>query len=965
MTVAAELAQSNAQIEFVLCIEGLGWPVNEADLSSGFAGDIFATGDMYGTMSTVTGAATIHTGLILENDIEDRLDVVRGSYQQGGINARIVDYDGFMLANFTPNKIGTTTTLSATLTYDSTEPYLADGSSFANGDVAWVANSEAILLAGKTLVGGTEYKYTGSTRGYLGTTRGRRSGSPLDGSAFCFINGTGVYDVHKWWRNALVQLFIYQPSSGTGSISRIWSGKLRDMKSTFTGTEYTLQAVADYVYDLSRTRKQYDLLAYSMEADATFNNSSDEDQLLTLAAYQGRDQGAVGDFYGNRRRINFTAPGLLSAERESKYVLPAAYHYRTEPGGTRAMITVWDNSSLSYVQAADVGSDVEVIMEFVRVGEEIYLALKRAVDSDGGRGIERTEIWTENLSRLGGGGRTQADFKMVTLFESGTPCRFLLSNWLDSSSFNRYTVNKQVTRNPIDILLCHLTSRDDEYFIDDSIIGTTTSTIAFTNTVSTDTNAMAGAALFCVEGTDKGESRVITSNTTTTVTVENPFTTGETAKEFQVRNSIYDVLPLGWGIGVPYWRIDVESFEAIRDKYMPDVNVGKYMLGLDDKMDIFEFLRREILEPFGIFLFIDRTTGKLTAEYIGEAIGDGIIDTYTTLTDDDIIETSGIQYSIKEPVRSITYKIRSSKQVVIGWEPKPTIVNGVRFTGNTEVYDAAPAALSEAKQSVTVGLDEIGISLPDDDGQTVEISAALMTTDEDISFLITRAQALLKAYASPPPTMDMLLAPKHITTLRPNSFVVFTWATAPANPFTGTSGWTNVVGRIISSTVQLRPGVKPGLRVKVELLTELGGGLIAPAAKLAGAKSGSDGTSHWYEVSPSTYTADGVTVKDYYGFAVGDRLQVRQQSGAYNTTATTTVYTIRSFGANDVADPTQASSDIIRITTAAVGAANLATTDYLTFATWSASNTARMDTYAAYADANETLAVADPAINYL
>ena len=46
MTIAASLSAAAHSMEYVLCIEGLGWPVDEADLAQGFRGTLLASADI-------------------------------------------------------------------------------------------------------------------------------------------------------------------------------------------------------------------------------------------------------------------------------------------------------------------------------------------------------------------------------------------------------------------------------------------------------------------------------------------------------------------------------------------------------------------------------------------------------------------------------------------------------------------------------------------------------------------------------------------------------------------------------------------------------------------------------------------------------------------------------------------------------------------------------------------------------
>lgn len=76
-------------------------------------------------------------------------------------------------------------------------------------------------------------------------------------------------------------------------------------------------------------------------------------------------------------------------------------------------------------------------------------------------------------------------------------------------------------------------------------------------------------------------------------------------------NTIYDVYQLGIGLGIPQERIDLASFQAIRDEDDYDAQIGWWgffssdeaMGGLDEGLgDAKKFIEEELCRPFGYFL---------------------------------------------------------------------------------------------------------------------------------------------------------------------------------------------------------------------------------------------------------------------------------------------------------------------------------------------------------------------------
>ena len=137
MTVAAQLALRGHRMEYFLCIEGVGWPTDENDISQGFDGDVWATDDFNGDLASILGC-TVHGGLEVTGTISDSIDAVTAKYQAGSMSFLIVPQDDWWANNFTPHLTDQTTTqLTSSEPYTDTTIRLADGTDFANGDVAF------------------------------------------------------------------------------------------------------------------------------------------------------------------------------------------------------------------------------------------------------------------------------------------------------------------------------------------------------------------------------------------------------------------------------------------------------------------------------------------------------------------------------------------------------------------------------------------------------------------------------------------------------------------------------------------------------------------------------------------------------------------------------------------------------------------------------------------------------------
>lgn len=973
MSVATQIGLPAHKLEWMLCIEGVGWPSDELDLSDGFDGDIWVTQDFDGTLAADIGSSlgcTIRHGLVVGGSISESIDPITAAYNPGNMTFKIVNTDDWWTTNFAPHKRDVTRSEIITasgLTYQWLDIALADGTEFDNGDVVWMAGKEALYLYGKSFVSGTIYSYD-VLRGHLGTTRGRTNKMPSDASAFTWPQYTRVYKEHRFWANRYVELWAHVPGEAPEECVRVFSGRLANIKRSNVGHEVSISVRSDPVRDVGRIWRARDMACGGSVKRNTINHTVEE------RGYNAWNMRAEVGLLRELRIKPYRPTGPLDEKGEGKYALAAGYRYRTEPGGTAGMRATWDADGVQAL--GDAGDeDVNVIMRYMKIGNQVYLAKKQA-DEDGDPEVVLTEAFSSlgynNGLRLGSDGQPRIEH-----FPRGTPCRFLLDNYSDAWQHNHYAVNQVVTRHPIDLALSHITSRDDEYYIGDAQAGSSATVVLFpTGTLKTD-DIYIGAALHCVEGDNKGESRLIIDNSTSTVRVEEAFSnTPSAGDEYQIRNSIYDTLPIGWGLGVPYQRIDIPSFERIREKNIPSAEVSKFILGVEDEVNIWELLQKNVFEPYGIHVYRDKINGKLTASYIGYAVGDGVIYDYVTVQDKDVISIGDLDDRITRPISTINVTVRKSEEKVVN------IIGSQHYTLNSEALLSGDAGLLGQTISNRVAYESVRGRVPAEmggDTEDIEHKAprfevfndtgteslkiqALFNTRDTLAAVSNRAIAFLQAYAIPPPMTKIRLPISFLLSIRPGVFLVVSKDDGPLNPFLLTRGWNQVVCMVVGTRIDIGPS-EAAVECDVLVLDDLNGGKIAPAGQIDGVKSGSDGTSDYFEIARDAFVSDVNNDNDLFYFAVGDRLQLYEEDGSLQAA---TVYTIRSFGLNDVSDPEDASPpDIIRVNESVPAAGVLTTDMYLTFAAWSASNTARMEKYAAYADASGALSGGDDAKEYI
>lgn len=959
MTVATEVAKRAQRLEYFVTIEGIGWPVTWSDLANGFEGVIWATNDINGDLNdqiTGAGSLTIYKGLHLPESIGYSLDPRTCEFSVDGLDIKIQDDEEWWTANFTPRKEATKeTTLNAQLEYGDTTVQLADGTNFAQSDAVWIGGRELVVLGAKALVGGTVYNYTGSTRARHGCQRG----SSIRDIAWGFGNwpvGTGVIDIARFWWNRKAALWAHVPGEAVSNCLLLWYGALRSVKSPAAGVVWDLSCVSDFMSIVNRTWRPHEWEIYSdrvCSADTANTPGSP-------AAYDtGSELWHAGE--GMRRTLVFSGPvAQPTAEPYSsggKYDLALFYHYRPEYGGLANVKVSWDAATPQAVDNAVTG-DSNIIADFLMVNDsEVIWAIKEEE--------EPNQIIAEIVSRVGTTGietkqhdsqgtLRAANVEQELTFASGSRARFLLSNWIESYWQNRYYVQTatgtpQHTRNPIDLLLIHLTSMDKEIKSLTVDAGSTATVIQILGGGMA-VNGWAGFALFIMDGSYKWQARTILSNTATAITVDRGFTGAPAAADhLQVRNSVYDTLPLGWGLGVHKDWLDVSSFEALRDAYWPMAAVDRFILGDEDEIDIWELLRENICKPYGVLVYFNRNTRKISARYVGHSLNADSIDGYTQINRSDIVKPGNLEQTFSNPVGSVSVKVRSKSEKIIG------VHAGDRSGLNYFVEMArTPGLMKGAKDTVTIRSAEIESAFNEQDVEQLTFNCGFDTRDT-CGGVIVHLQGMLGAYNVPPPGWSPELRAYLWYAMHPGDIVNIDWDTVvtPVNPFTGARGWSNVLGRLLRASLPLN-GRSLSFAATFELLAAFTRGKIAPAATVTA--KGVWGFMDHFVVNNGDWVCDPDSDVDWYHFAVGDMIELRSATGAVKEAET-----INSFGANESPTPEGADQPWI-VVNGAIGSA-IAAGDYVTFQNWAA-GMAREKDYSAYGASGGVLGAADPLRRY-
>jgi len=230
--------------------------------------------------------------------------------------------------------------------------------------------------------------------------------------------------------------------------------------------------------------------------------------------------------------------------------------------------------------------------------------------------------------------------------------------------------------------------------------------------------------------------------------------------------------------------------------------------------------------------------------------------------------------------------------------------------------------------------------------------SAMFNDASQISDLAAKQVARLKREATPPAEVDLVLDIGFLTSIQVGTLISVTdqGTFKPFNPYTANRGFNGTACRVLSCAIEL--GSEPSMRVRVQILKSGLASLIAPAVIVSSYSSGV------FSIDVSQYAPEDGEAWDSLG--VGDRLELRDKLGAYKAGP----LVISSFGANLSTTPAGASTDVINITT--TPSLTIATDDYLTFSSYSASNTSNMNKFAAMAnDSTKTLTGGDQAKVYL
>lgn len=918
MTVQAELNGDAQSLEYIACIEGIGWPSDIHDLTAGWQGTVMVSADQAGTLAAIlTDGAEVFScavagGLIPPSAFSDSIDPVTMEFSLGAADFDVVNPGAWIDDVISPRKDTEQTgaegagRLQTALTYQSTtvDIYWVNPGGTTDpldqNDVAWIGGREAVLL-GARAVNAPGFRYTGCTRGYLGTPRGTWDARASWQGQRLFKVDTTVYPFNPFWRGRRVAIFAHVPGEARGNCVRVFLGRLTNVKRQGHGTVWAFSATADAFLGHRRVREAAQYAAKSLVGPLT--------------------DGRMYTFF--RDAENVVQDGV---QQYSAYYM---YRYRTVPGGSALPgVTEYapqaEIGSITLPEIGDVlGDNLALAQTLVKVGGDALVRLLAHLPTVVGSGVDYRHFFATVVKNPG------------AWTKLGDPVVWLLDTLQDEAGPNRFTVNNIVRHNVIDQALIWMTSCDSEFFRADAAAAGTTTTVNFT-APGWMTDQWVGYALHCVEGTNKGQARVITGNDADTITVDTAFSAAtHVGNEYQIRNSIYDVLPWGWGLQIHNVDINIDAWEDLRDRYLPDAVVGKYAVGDDPETDYWDLLVENLFRPYGIMPYVNRATGKLKPRFIFSLTTDAAFETLTAVTDADLLPGSFEDLDLlpRQPVTAIEITTRQSGQPLVSEGGGPLLT--IR-AGDAELhYDAN----ERGKMEIT----------------------ALLNDEDSLGELGAMHVARLRDLVKPCYESTIYLHNRLMLLVQAGSLLSITsTACAVRDPYTNTAGLSSRPARVLSSRVRVEPGGETLVECRVQLLDPVDSARVAPACDVT--SKGAVGPDEYFVIDWDNYVDEPVayTVTDFMLFRAGDRVELRDVTGALKEGP----FTIVDFGSNHSSDPTTADQPWIFLLE--VIASAIVAGDYLTFYQWDNSSTANMELYSAYADVtDEELGAGDAPKEYL
>jgi hypothetical protein len=954
MTVAAELAGKCGKLDFFLCIEGIGFPVKTEDLSAGFVGTVLAVNDQLGTLASLLGCP-VGFGLELPRSVSDSYSFDTSEYKQGGMDFTIIDVAGLMLAAYRPSDPTSPNTIADELHFGvSTVEITESGFGCAAGDVVWVGGREAVLLGAENPAG----TFSACTRGYLGTNHGRMDiGDPKATLGFFSWDiGTMVYKECPCWYDRRVRLYAHVPGESAVNCFLLYSGRIRDLVLSDVVAKWNFSTVSDALLvgeqSVEGEKRQGVLLAAAVGRNANAGSGGWDlsttygaatSGYLEVIAQQVENTGAAVGTPGLASKNDQIIIALKSyseewSQRERYALALQGYLYRKVPGGLagaasasqeipgftpQTVVSTIGSGSQSYTRyhiegVFKIGERLMRIYgmdtEYISVGSSRYFqVIAQRMSPDLGNSDPSLPLENDDV-------------------------RFCIDNLSDDWRFNRFAINRSMPTHPIEILLMFLTSMPFEYAIVTGGVGGSTTQINTSAALHAVDNYYAGYEIHCVgESTcdtsiqNWGYSAKIVSHTGKTIVTEAWPSSGHNTLQYQVRNTKYDVLPIGWGCKVRWQDIDLDSFLAVKSQ-LSGARLSPFVLGQED-FDLIEFVRGAILEPYGLLIYKDRTTGKLSLRSMARPAQQDVAESaYPIAYDRNIVAWGDMKLMPTGAVSEYLIKYHSYFRAYGAY----VIFNQGDPVGYASSLYGAFGGHGHLNSSIKVTDATYG-----NDWSNKKTIEAFLHNDDTVQGLAAIVADRLVMTRRPAPEMDLTFDLSLIPYAQAGAMLSIVSSTvAPLEPYAGTRGWSYEACRVVSSEINLDTQ-HPGIRCQLQVLyDQVHAGLVAPACDVT-AKTNlpfDRPTVYYFTVSRNSYTSGSFW--DAYDLLAGDLVSLLDATGAVKES--------KVFASLDYAN------NRIYVTTSI--ASTIVAGDYLTFTAYaSATATANMKLSCFLAGADEEI----------
>jgi hypothetical protein len=398
-------------------------------------------------------------------------------------------------------------------------------------------------------------------------------------------------------------------------------------------------------------------------------------------------------------------------------------------------------------------------------------------------------------------------------------------------------------------------------------------------------------------------------------------------------------------------KVDQSSFLDIRDNFTPNATTSKFLLGHEATVDLWELITKSLLAPWGVIVNVNKTTGLLTAVFIGEGLEDGLIRNYEKVGVNDIIEYGTIDHRITKPIGHINLKVRKN---IVGLF-RSVKDNVVSITLDQSVKTTDPL-ISDSLLSVTIRSEELTNTHPSSELDKIDVEASFCTVS-DLPNLEPFVQGRLIRGAAPQPVVSVKLNMTKAISISSGEMITITIPSWPLNPYTGARGLTSWAGLVLSSSLDFALGV---LEVSVMLVAGIPCAKVAPAARITSKGTWAGGAKGYLVLEDSNFVPSDSSSKDWHYFTMNQLLAIYTRTGLFNET----LPVITGFGSTQTPDPEDAVDSRIYFDGAI--ARVIVAGDYVSFVSWDGTvdDIDDMKNYSVFADANGALTGGTPAKVY-